>query len=103
MKLRTLLLGSAALAGLSTAGYASDLGIVMHSDFDSGGHDFDSFLKGGASTNTMAVAMTPDGHFGLDPGGHLSSRETIDKCAMIDDSPGGTETYLGDDIGVSPS
>jgi len=81
MKIRSLLLGSVALAGLSTAGYAADLGIVVHSDFDSGGHDFDSFLKGGASTNAMAVAMTPDGHFGLDPGGHTSAG--IGDMAMI--------------------
>src|ERR1700760_4922331 len=32
MKIRTLLLGSAALAGLSTAGYAADLGVVTSLD-----------------------------------------------------------------------
>src|SRR5215471_16320649 len=32
MKIRSLLLGSAALAGLSTAGYAADLGVVTSLD-----------------------------------------------------------------------
>ncbi len=88
MKIRSLLLGSAALCGLATSGYAADLGIVTSLDIsgDGSGHDFDSFMLSGASTNIMAVAMTPDPLFGGDQGGHMSgSNESIDKTSMAGD------------------
>lgn len=73
MKIRSLLLGSAALCGLASAGYAADLGLVTALDITSDiGNDFDGFLLG--TTACSAVAMMPDGHFGHDPGGHLSAK-----------------------------
>ncbi len=90
MKIRSLLLGSAALCGLATSGYAADLGIVTSLDItgDGSGHDFDSFMLGGASTNTMAVAMTPDPLFGGDQGGHMSGDSSIMMDSDIGHSSG---------------
>ena len=108
MKIRSLLLGSAALCGLATAGYAADLGVVTALDVCdySGTNSFDGYLLG---TTACAVAMTQDGHFGLDPGGHMGAKIDMLEDSTLVGSIGsdlGLKGYggdPGDDIGVSPS
>ena len=74
-----------------------DLQLVSSGDID---NDFEGFLMGGASTNTMAVAIQPDGHFGRDPGGHLSAGiddvvlgNALDPWDAPLSYPGGSVTY----------
>lgn len=95
MKIRSLLLGSVAAAGLSTGAFSTDLGI--ETDISIGDDNFGNFLRG---VGIHPFAMTPDGHFGVDLGGHLSAAndygETVGPAACLDE--GADECFLGLDM-----
>ena len=100
MKIRTLLLGSAALAGLSTAGYAADLGVVTSLDV------CDELGLSGLtiSSDDNCLVITGNVNFEYDLGNYKGAAGTLDHVYQsFANANNGNHYSVVDDIGTPDS